>query len=507
MPNAFVSDHARPDANAGDREWLHLLVGDWQIVADLAFADLILWLPAEGGGVLAQAHARPSTAHTRFPSDIVGEPPGDEAELIAAALATGETQTGAGVVAVPMRRTAGALAVVTVHRSPALGEPGELEHAYQDAADVLLEMGRLGLWPDSSTATGSRRGAPRVGDGFLRLNKDGTVAYASPNAVSAFRRLGIIGQIVGHPLTALTRDIGLAHKLADESLPLVLNGRMPWRSEITADRSTLTLRAIPLRSLEGRTGAILLCRDVSELRRREQELVSKDATIREIHHRVKNNLQTVAALLRIQSRRMQSEEAKEGLAQAMRRVDTIARVHEALSHGLAQSVDFDALIQRQFHLAAEIASSEQHIETILEGRFGYLPSDAATPLALVINELVANAVEHGFAGRQHGWVRLTARRTPSEKGPERLEVLVEDDGLGYAGGGSGGSAAASGASAGGAGGASAGAAHTDRTVQAGLGTKIVETLVTSELGGTITWGARHGGGTVVTIELLLRPSA
>ncbi|MCB4207771.1 sensor histidine kinase [Arthrobacter sp. UM1] len=467
----------------GDLEWLHLLVGDWQIVSDLAFADLALWLPDEAGEFRARAHVRPSTAHTKFPIDFVGDLPSvSEDPLIRRAYAEGETQRGEGIAAVPMRRRDRSVAVVTLHRSASLGGTGELEHAYHDAADELLEMGRLGLWPESSTPTGSRRGAPRVGDGFMRLAVDGTVVYASPNAVSAFRRLGIVSPLVGRSLTALTSDLELTTRLADESLPLVLRGRMPWRSEIEAQRTTLTLRSIPLRARDGRTGAILLCRDVSELRRREKELVSKDATIREIHHRVKNNLQTVSALLRMQSRRMQSDEAREGLSQAMRRVETIARVHEALSHGLSQSVDFDELIERQLRLAAEIASNDQRIETVFEGRFGYIPSDSATPLALVVNELVSNAVEHGFAGRKNGQVTLTARRTPRgpdapEGTPDRLTVTVADDGAGYA--------AAAGQSAKG----------------SGLGTQIVKTLVRSELGGSIEWKRRPAGGTAVTLEM------
>jgi sensor histidine kinase regulating citrate/malate metabolism len=102
---------------------------------------------------------------------------------------------------------------------------------------------------------------------------------------------------------------------------------------------TLTVRAIPLRQGGQRTGAIVLCRDVTELRRQERELITKDATIREIHHRVKNNLQTVASLLRIQARRSTSDEAKESLNQAMRRVSAIALVHDTLSEGLNQDVN------------------------------------------------------------------------------------------------------------------------------------------------------------------------
>ena len=107
------------------------------------------------------------------------------------------------------------------------------------------------------------------------------------------------------------------------------------------------MRAIPLIEGGQRTGAILLLRDVSELRRRERDLMTKDATIREIHHRVKNNLQTVAALLRMQARRLPDGEARAALDEAVRRVGTIAIVHETLSQGFDETVDFDEVITRE----------------------------------------------------------------------------------------------------------------------------------------------------------------
>ncbi|GAA1341830.1 hypothetical protein GCM10009611_13520 [Arthrobacter roseus] len=252
---------------------------------------------------------------------------------------------------------------------------------------------------------------------------------------------------------------------------MVVTGRMPWRTEIEAKGVSLSLRSIPLRNSEARYGAVVLCRDVSELRRRELELVSKDATIREIHHRVKNNLQTVAALLRLQSRRMKSDEGRSGLEEAMRRVATIALVHETLSQGLAQTVDFDQLIDRQFRLSAEVASPGQDVRTERRGKFGELPSDFATPLALVINELVTNAVEHGLSGRA-GTVRLTAERRV-ELGAEVLDVMVTDDGVGV----------------------------DSKIASEGLGQQIVQTLVASELRGTISWDAREGGGTDVRLKM------
>ncbi|HSL36086.1 MAG TPA: histidine kinase dimerization/phosphoacceptor domain -containing protein, partial [Arthrobacter sp.] len=306
------------------------------------------------------------------------------------------------------------------------------------------------------------------------LDAEGIVQYASPNGVSAFRRLGDGESLEGRSLAEVTAGLLRDRRMVDETLPLVVTGRMPWRSEIESRGVSLSLRAIPLRDEQQRFGALVLCRDVSELRRREMELVTKDATIREIHHRVKNNLQTVAALLRMQSRRMVSDEAKQGLEQAMRRVATIALVHETLSQGLTQSVDFDELIGRQFRLSAEVASPSQQVKTARSGLFGELPSDFATPLALVINELVTNAVEHGLEGRT-GTVWLIADRSESEDGEELLTVTVADDGVGIPA----------------------------TPYVEGLGLQIVRTLVTSELGGSIQWKAREGGGTAVQIVLSL----
>jgi two-component sensor histidine kinase len=335
-------------------------------------------------------------------------------------------------------------------------------------------MCTLGLWPDFASPTGSRRGAPRVGDGLIRMDAEGVVQYASPNGVSAFRRLGDIESLEGRQLAEITTGLLRDRRMVDETLPLVVTGRMPWRTEIESRGVSLSLRAIPLRNETERFGALVLCRDVSELRRREMELVSKDATIREIHHRVKNNLQTVAALLRMQSRRMVSDEAKQGLEQAMRRVATIALVHETLSQGLAQTVDFDELIGRQFRLSAEVASPSQTVRTERSGDFGELPSEFATPLALVINELVTNAVEHGLHDRK-GTVRLTASRTRRDDDAEVLSVCVEDDGVGLP----------------------------EENRSEGLGLQIVRTLVTIELGGSIEWKPREGGGTRVEISLVL----
>ncbi|WP_396276882.1 sensor histidine kinase [Glutamicibacter creatinolyticus] len=485
---ALITEQLRENSQLGpgDEDWLHLLVGDWQLVADLAFADLVLWFPTGDGSYVALAHVRPSTSHTAFHTDFVGERIRKDLRIMVdEAWATGQLQRSvqhpadlAGqstVQAVPLVRQGRKVAVITSHFDLASSRtPSNLELVYRQSADDLLTMGTLGLWPDFASPTGSRRGAPRVGDGFIRMDAAGVVEFASPNAVSAFRRLGAAEVLQGQSLSDLTMALVSDRRVIDETLPLVVQGKMPWRTEMEYRGVNISLRAIPLRDERRRWGSLVLCRDVTELRRREKELVTKDATIREIHHRVKNNLQTVAALLRMQSRRMNSTEGKQGLEQAMRRVSTIASVHDFLSKGLNETVKFDDLMDRQFRFIVEIASPSQRVRTVREGEFGMLPAELATPLSLVINELATNAVEHGLAGRD-GEVRLLAERYLGRDGHKWLRVTVSDNGHGLPEG----------------------------EYSEGLGLQIVRTLVTSELRGEIHWNQAANQGTEVVIEMPL----
>jgi hypothetical protein len=279
-----IREHA--DFGPGDAEWLHLLVGDWQMVADLAFADLALWFPHPDHGYVALAHVRPSTTHTVFHGDFVGEPIRqdlkplvDKAWASRAIERSSETNWSSDmalrVEAVPMVRNGRTLAVVTTHMDLSSSRmPSRLELTYRQCAYDLLRMGTLGLWPDFASPTGSRRGAPRVGDGLIRLDAEGIVQYASPNGVSAFRRLGDGESLEGRSLAEVTAGLLKDRRLVDETLPLVVTGRMPWRSEIESRGVSLSLRAIPLRDEQLRFGALVLCRDVSELRRREMEIVN-----------------------------------------------------------------------------------------------------------------------------------------------------------------------------------------------------------------------------------------
>jgi two-component sensor histidine kinase len=180
----------------------------------------------------------------------------------------------------------------------------------------------------------------------------------------------------------------------------------------------------------------VLVRDVTEVRRRDRALMTKDATIREIHHRVKNNLQTVAALLRLQARRVDIPEARMALQESVRRVASIALVHETLSMSSDEEVEFDGIVDRVANAATEVAATEVAVKMRREGTFGVLPAEIATSLVMVLNELLINAVEHGFPGSDEADLSPPPPETTGEvvvtvhKFRKQLHVTVADNGQG-----------------------------------------------------------------------------
>jgi two-component sensor histidine kinase len=313
---------------------------------------------------------------------------------------------------------------------------------------------------------------------MVRIDDGGRVLYASPNASSAFRRLGFTGNLLGElfatAVAELARDPFDASDLA-EMLTEALAGIHPHSREVDGGGAIVQFRAMPLHPRGESLGALVLLQDVTELRRRDRQIMSKDATIREIHHRVKNNLQTVAALLRLQSRRVASAEARVALEESMRRVSSIALVHETLSSAIDEEVVFDEVVDRLLDMLADVTGAGGRVGVRRAGSFGELPAELATPLVMVLTELVQNAVEHGFPEPLTGSVEVSGRR---ERGT--LTVKVSDDGAGLPD-----------------------SFSVDRTDRLGL--QIVRTLVGAELDASLNFDRRGPDqlGTVVTIRVPL----
>jgi two-component sensor histidine kinase len=491
--------HRSTDLKPVDVDRLQSLVADWQLLADLSFADLVLHVPLRVGhpdapGFIAVAQMRPATGPTTLIDDVVGRVThARERPLVHAAYAEdricreGDPVWDADVPireeTIPVRGHAGRpIAVVARNTNLAAARaPSRLELAYLSSADELAQMVREGSFPfpgEEATAEATLR----VGDGLIRLEADGRVSYASPNALSAYRRLGLTADLVDEHLGTVTAGLVRSRKPVDEAVASVVSGRSPRVGEIEGNGAVVRLRAIPLVLSGMRTGALVLVRDVTELRHLDRQLLSKDATIREIHHRVKNNLQTVAALLRLQARRLELPEARSALDEAVRRVGSIALVHETLALTLDEAVAFDDIADRVLLMVGDVAGAGPGVEPGTDigvrrsGSFGMLAAAVATPLAMVLTELVQNAVEHGLAG-VGGLVDVVVQRTPSQ-----VVVTVADDGRGLPDGFS-----------------------ADQSSRLGL--RIVRTLVLSELGGELRLSPRAGGGTEAVVTVPLQPLA
>jgi two-component sensor histidine kinase len=367
--------------------------------------------------------------------------------------------------------------------------PSQLELNYLTTADDLAQMIADGTFPPPRHP-GETTSAPRVGDGLVRLDAGGKVTYASPNAQSAYRRLGYASHLVGEDLAALHRRLAgdpLDGTEASNGILAALRGEAPPRREIDARGATMLTRALPLMPAGVPIGALVLVRDITEVKRRDRALITKDATIREIHHRVKNNLQTVAALLRLQARRVSMPEARVALEESVRRVASIALVHETLSMSSDEAVEFDGIVDRVASAATEVAATESTVGMRRKGSFGVLPAEIATSLVMVLNELLLNAVEHGFPPPD-AEVDPTAAATGPVDAPQvvvsahrfrkQLHVSVSDNGRGLP-------------------------AEFDAERGGRLGLQIVRALVTGELRGTIELRDRAAGGTEAVLVVPL----
>ncbi len=438
----LLASHTVLDISQTDH--LQRLVAEWQLLSDLSFADLLLWVPLDADATseqlfLCAAQCRPTTGQTAYLNDRVGDRlSGFRAAALSIALAESrifresdpdwEGDTPIRREAIPILFQGRPIAVLGRDSNLAsVRGPSQLELAYLQSAADLASMIAAGAFPGPASDREEAAG-PRVGDGMIRIDSAGTVLYASPNASSAFRRLGYTGNLTGAALSEaveqLARDPFDASDL-DTMLSEALAGEHPFSREVDGGGAIVQFRAIPLHPRGVSLGALVLVQDVTELRRRDRQILSKDATIREIHHRVKNNLQTVAALLRLQSRRLANPEAKAALEESMRRVASIALVHETLSSAIDETVDFDEVVDRLLEMLVDVTGASGRVLVRRVGTFGELPAELATPLVMVLTELVGNAVEHGFGDSGSGSVEVSGAR---DRGT--LVVTIADDGVG-----------------------------------------------------------------------------
>lgn len=445
-----------------------------QLAADLGYGDVTLLLPDADASLRVIADARPMTAAAAIPHTRVGETvtAAEEPEAYDT-LASGHPSCGTRrhtrwgfaytATAHPIGSTARPVAVIVRHVSQAVAEsPGKMELALMRLAELLLD--RLQSGPILDLDTGAPYATTRLaGDGVIEVAADGGVAYASPNAVTILRLAGAAEEVIGTPVSELPGGSSAVAPVlgtgAAREMVLEVHGR------------SLRFRTVALAA-----GALVLVEDVTEARRREQELRVKEVTIREVHHRVKNNLQTVASLLRIQARRSSSAEARHALLEAVERVSSMAVVHEMLAESAEESVDLAEAVRTVVGMVARgLVDADAHVDVRVAGSTGLVPAQVATSLALVAAELVHNSIEHGLAGRPAGTVTVDMQRAPSE-----LTLTIADSGVGLP-------------------------ADFSPEGTANLGLAIVRTIVEDDLHGTLAFDSGTGTTVTVTVPVPVQP--
>jgi two-component sensor histidine kinase len=418
-------------------------------VADISRSDLLLYARCSETEAVLAAQARPRSIVPVHARDMVGHRigPQEEATIFRAfrwrrrvAGSRRLIDGGAPVVQKvwPVRGGGGKVIAALNIEANLIADVRQRSRSkvFQGAVYVLQKMLLLGELADAGALSPFQEH-----DGILVVDGRRVIRYASGIATEHYRKLGYMDSLVGRQLSSLnTGDQEMFSKVFGGTACYEREwAEHPYLSD--GHPRILVRKAAPLVSYRwGKAwwrpwewirrqpvGVLLTLHDATEERRKERELKVRLAMIREVHHRVKNNLQTVAALLRMQMRRTSSEEAKRILSDSVTRIFSMAVVHEFLSREEGQAINIREVAQRIIQETKQgVVSPEKRIRIVLDSENSlYLPARQATACALVINELLQNAVEHGYEQRTAGSVSVQLR----DEG-DGVCICVADDGAG-----------------------------------------------------------------------------
>ena len=483
-----------PEINEEDKVHLDKIARAIPLVADISRADILVCVPVEDDALEVFAPAQPHSIAPIHRASMEGERlTRESAGAVYRAISERQyaralrefTRTGAG--------SEGTLAPIVQEAYPIENQAGQVIGGMLIETN-LLESERLKRRSDvfqralRDLQMMALRGEPEgiadltpfgEYDGIIVTEADRTIRYVSSIATNLYRNVGYGEALVGRPLMYLeTRDDELVEQAMQErkcvQVELEELGRT-WVKKIIpftrAERGTIFSPA-----REHLAGAILLLHDDTEARNRERELLIKTTMIKEVHHRVKNDMQTVASLLRMQSRRMETPEAKAALAEAVNRILSIAVIHEFLSAQDTRVINLRDVGQRIIQqMRSGILDPDQRISLELSGPNIYLIARQATSCALVVNELLQNALEHGFdrdAVRDGSGVPRGTISLLFQDHGDAVGLIVHDDGR---------------------------ALPPDFSLDKvdSLGLKIVQMLVTQDLKGQIELQSDHGVSAIV----------
>ncbi len=484
-----------PGLAAEDLALLRKVEAGLPIVADVSRADVLLCTPLAAGAALVTFHAIPHSISSLYRRDAAGRKltPEDQ-PLLFQALRSGMggrrrrevLSHGAPIIqdVFPVRSRSGQVI------GAMLVETNMIAHERQRRRNRHFR--RAVVWMEEMCARGELHSANHLSgfslyDGVYMVDRRRTIIYLSGIAANLFRGAGIVTEVHEQPLATLEDlDIKLVEavfatqacheqRYEGEDGRVWVRTALPLRMSPARWRSAW--RALPWRQAKNGgddsdlDGVMVLLHNATDAVQKQRELNVKSAIIQEVHHRVKNNLQNIAAILRIQARRVESEEARVHLTEAVNRVLSMAVIHEFLSHDEHRSINVKDVCQRIAAQVAQVADTpDQEISVQVSGPNIRLPASQATPVAMVVNELMLNAVEHGLEGRSRGCICIQL----DDLG-DAVRISVEDNGNGLP-------------------------PDFDPAQQSSsLGLHIVHTLVTDDLKGSLAMQAAEPQGTQAVV--------
>lgn len=259
-----------------------------------------------------------------------------------------------------------------------------------------------------------------VTDGIIIFDDKGQVILANPVARVIYKKLGYMDELEGLHFSNVT--------LEDIEFADVLENRHMSASEIGLGSLVLNVKFLVItRKMANKASAVMLIRDDTDVKAKEKELILKSVAIKEIHHRVKNNLQTIASLLRLQSRRIDDRSAQKAFSESINRVLSIAATHEILAEKGVDDVELSMMLKRIIrNVTGHTVEANKKIEIDFQGDSIQTNSDIASTIALVVNELLQNCFKHAFVGKEGGTIEIEIH-----KGNRYSNISITDDGVGF----------------------------------------------------------------------------
>lgn len=453
-----------------DAAIIHEMARHMQIIADISQADVFIDCPvADKSAAIVVAQASPATSKSLYRSSVIGELALAKNEpAVLFCLTSGRPVIGARGISqehtvmqqsvVPIKNAEGKT-IGTLIMEQDISEKVEQEKNVERLIETTEHLSETLM----QVAMQEHQVPSLMHEGIILFDHRRIISYANSRAYELMARVGYDSPLKGQLIEHFFYGKFSAENFAQ-------HGGMLFE-ELQYGKATLLVKAVSIFREQNPVGGLILLRDISDIKEKEKQLMIKSAVIKEIHHRVKNNLQTIASLLRLQMRRSRSKELETVYRESINRINSIAIIHEYLAQDGLERVDLRKIVDKIAKtIVSSMAQPKQQIAIQVDVDPVLLPSEKATSLALIVTELIQNSVLHGLAEREQGTVSVRIR-LEQEQG--RLAIQVADDGKGIG--------------------------FTGSTAQNGhLGLKIVKTLVQEELEGQLHF-CDTGFGTQVSI--------